>query len=198
MKLTLEKKISIISLGCLTLGVILLGFVQLALANPFTFASPATSATATTTRTYMAVNTTLATTTVVYDSFEMNGTNQTNKGNTQAANKATLLIQRDASSTASVLNVAIEYSDDGIDWYQNNLFATASTSQPIQLAPVNSYTWNYASTTVGGAPVLAATASTSKAILIDTPLRFVRAVFSVTGANTAIWAKFVPLKERSE
>lgn len=163
-------------------------------ANPSFFAPQAMSATATTTIAYMTPGT--ATSTMMYDSFNLFGTNQPVVNDPTAAASAALEVQFTASSSVSVLNIAIERSDDQIDWYQDEysfpVNATSTGANSISLP--NSFTWTYASSTVGGQPNNTS-GRIGKIMRVDTPTRYTRAVFTLTGANGAVWSKFVPVKE---
>lgn len=156
-------------------------------ANPSFFSPQAMSATATSSPAFLGVGT--ATTTMVYDSYNLNGTNQAVVNDPTAAEAATLVMQFTGSSTSAVLNVNIEYSQDNVDWYQDNLEAT--TSGPFSITQPDTYTWTYAASNVGGVPVT----RVGKAISIVTPMRYVRAVFSMTGANGSVWGAFIPEKQ---
>lgn len=135
-----------------------------------------------------------ATSTLLFDTYCVNGTNQPNTGNTNIANKLTLLTQFNASSTASVLNIAVEYSQDGVDWYQDNYIAPLATTSPaVQLAVPNTYVWAFASSTLNG--VGNAGNRVGKVVQIQTPTRYVRVVYSLTGTNAAVWGELLPQKE---
>lgn len=145
-------------------------------ANPSDFTT-VKSAASTTTVTYI-VSGGNATTTP-YDA--LNGDN--------AADSAVLLTQFAASSTSSVLGIKIQYSQDGIDWYDDNLLeSTNSTTSPTYSMQIpNTYSW----TAVG-------TATSSKAIAVPTPTRYVRAVYTMTGAAGAVWNQMVVKKQTPE
>lgn len=151
------------------------------LQSPVSCSTQGTSATslATTSVTYMGVGT--ATTTATC--------NMALAGDaTEVFDDAVLTIQFTGSSTASVLNTQIEYSQDSIDWYSDRLTAGATTTQTINIAQPTTYTWNFASTTMAG---VTGTASVDTNIItVPTPMKYVRAVFTATGANSAIWANF--------
>lgn len=169
----------------------LIAFATVSFAMPSFFPTNASSAVATTTLNYFTPGT--ATTTIVYDVYSLAGTNQTSSGNRYAADKATLLLQFTASSTSSVLVSTVEYSMDGIDWYQNNTETYAAGA--IAVAIPNTYTWTFASTTSNG---LIQLTKNNKAITIATPTRFVRVVLSMTGANGAAWAAIQPMKQQAQ
>lgn len=170
-------------------------------ANPLRLAPTSQTASATTSPVYMTPGT--ATSTIYMDSFA--------QGGSQIWDAVVLLEQFTASSTNSVLNTTIEYSDGvagvdctatptACDWYVNNTIAmtNASTSQPYVLSSnsLNTYTWKYASTTQGGAAGVETANRGFKAITVPTPARYVRAIFTLAGTtNGAVWGKLVPFKQ---
>ena len=175
----------------LTLGFSYAGYS--AYANPSLNTSSARSSTATTT--LATINPGLATTTVTYDSRAQLGSNQTQDGNTLLPDSVALLLYMKASSTLSVLVTNIEYSNDGIDWYQNNLETYAAGA--IAIATPNTYTWTFATSTIGGVLNSLGTDVGAKTISVRTPTRFVRAVLSMTGAGGMVRGEFVPKKQLS-
>jgi hypothetical protein len=152
-------------------------------ANPLRFPPAVPSATATTTATFFTTST-ATTTLATYDTYSNTGVTG-GGGSTQAMDRATLLIQLAASSTSSVLYTTVEHSQDGIDWYQDNLFTPTSAAYNSITNP-NVYVWT-----------AAGTATSSKAINIPTPLRFVRAKFWMSGAAGAVWTAIQPQKQSS-
>lgn len=144
----------------------------LAHANPFYLLPTVQTATATSSVSFM--NAGNATTTLTLDAYS--------SGGPKADDRATLFVQNAASSTSSILNIAIQYSQDSIDWYSDNM-SVASSSNPLQIQTANTYTWT-----------AAGTATSSKALVVMTPVRYVRAVFTVPigAAAGAVWAQFVP------
>lgn len=158
----------------------LLMHVYQAKANPSEF-TVIRSATASTTRTYLSSSGTYVT--PAYDSFN---------GDPNAADSAVLLTEFEASSTSSVLGIRFQYSAGGAnldcvaapttcDWFDDNLVSATSTTN---ISSANSYTW-----------VAASTATTSKAIVMPTPTRYVRAVYTMSGAAGAIWNSMVIKKQ---
>lgn len=182
------------------LGLMGLLGASVAFANPFYNGTIAQTATATSTQTYMTTGN--ATTTPVYDSYELYGTNQTNAGNLTLPDTVAVLLQGVASSTATQVNIACEYSNNynavtgNGDWYQNELLS-ATTTGPLTITAPVTYTMTYASSTVGGAAVTATTNRFQKAFTCPVPVRFVRAVITITGANGSVWAAIVPVKQRN-
>lgn len=172
-------------------------------ANPFYQGLSAQTAIATSTQVYMTPG--AATTTPIYDSYEQYGTNETNGGNLTVANQVAVLLNGAASSTATVVNVTCEFSNNyngttgNGDWYQNEIIGATTTNAGVQsIGPVNGFSFTYASTTVGGAPLPSATfGKFAKVIVCPVPLRFVRAVITMTGANGSVWSSIVPIKQRS-
>lgn len=173
-------------------------------ANPFYVGSKAKSAIATTTVAYMTPGT--ATTTVQYDSYEINGTNQTNGGNLTLPDSIAFALQGNASSSISVINVTCEFGDDetgatgvtSIDWYQNGIVGATTTNSGVQnIGTTNSFSFTYASTTVGGAPISTTTTRFAKVVVCPVPTRYVRAVVTITGANASVWVGIIPKKQRN-
>lgn len=170
-------------------------FLQVTKANPTGFALGARTAITTTTFAVLAAGN--ATTTLTYDAYGISGTNENGSGSTAAADSASLLVQFTASSTASKLKIAYEYSQDGVDWYQDALtstFATTTTGVLNTNVP-NSFSWTFASTSVGAAGILANNNLATEIFPVYTPTRFVRAVITASGANAMVWAQIVPKKE---
>lgn len=171
-----------------------LGFANSALANPFYTGTKARTAVATTTVAVLTPG--AATTTPLYDSYEVSGTNQTNGGNLTLPNTVAIVLQGAASSTATVINIACEFSDDNVDWYQNEIYAASTTGAVLISTPVT-YSFTYASSTVGGAALTASTNKFYKVFECPVPLRYVRAVITDTGTNAVIWAAIIPKKQRN-
>lgn len=175
----MAKRNNLVALGCVSLAVLVLLslFVVRARANPSDLNQ--SNALATTTVSYLTAGATTVTET--YDSYG-GGVGEPN-----ASEHAVLFTNFAASSTSSVLAVKLQYSMNGIDWFDDNLMeSTNSTSTPVyNMGVSNSYTW----TAVG-------TATSSKTIEVPTPTRYVRAQYTVTGANAAIWKVIIAKKEQ--
>mgnify|MGYP007071573806 CR=1 FL=1 len=156
-------------------------------ANPSYVGNTAQTASATTSPAYMTPGT--ATSTITLDAY-----NPTT--NTFVVDKLALLMQFTGSSTASILTTDFEYSQDGIDWYENTIVSdetVSTTSQALSLNVTNSTSWTFASTTLQSAAGTRAIATRIVSVPIYT--RFVRAVTTLTGANGAFWGQFIPIKE---
>lgn len=188
----------------------LLYCASLAKANPSFFATYAKTAVATSTLIFQTPG--AATTTLVYDSYQcqiagssycnITGSNEVGTQNFFTADQATLMVLLAASSTNSQENISLEYSDDGIDWYQSSLavpvnYATSTLAMSLNQVP--QYNWKFASSTVGGNTPAATNNSDTRAIPVETSVRYVRAVFACQpgGANCAVWAEFIPKKQQS-
>lgn len=176
-----------------------LAFTPVASANSSYFSPSASTAAATSTVTYMTPGN--ATTTVTYDSYNLNGTNQSGTVNSFAADHALALVQFAASSTTSNLLINEEYSPDNVDWYQGSqtlIDKNATTTTTVSLSPVPQYSYLFASSTPGLGAITAANSATSTlAISIPTPTRYIRLVFSLKlgGGNGALWATVLPKKQ---
>ncbi len=130
----------------------------------------------------------------------------------EGAQEATLEIIYAASSSAAILVTQIEYADvtpgvncatnqNGCTWYANNQDVFAAGAIAIA-TPSNSFTWTFASSTIGGVTPLSSPPCfagqlnrgdcSNKIVSINAPTQYVRAVFSATVAPAAIRAKIVP------
>ena len=154
------------------------GAVGIAHANPTFFAKTVQTATATSSVAYMGVGT--ATSTLTYDS----SADVLAGGQLVSPSQIALGMQFIASSTSTVFNVNIQYSQNGIDWYQDDVNGQLATTTPVNLGLTNSYTYK-----------ATGTATTSFMTVLKIPVRFIRAQFSVTGAAGGVWAQMVPTKE---
>lgn len=151
----------------------LVAFTKVSLANPSFFGIQSMTATATTTVASIAPGT--ATTTLTFDSFS--------SGQQYAGDSVTLLLQSTGSSTAAVVNVNFQYSQDNVDWYNlNPLLGTATTSVNISSALTYSFT-------------PATTSIQKNAIATPVPTRYIRAVITATGTSSTVWASFIAKKQ---
>ncbi len=189
----MKKLILIISAFAIVAVTVIAGITKSAQANPLFFPVTAQTSSATSSPTYMTAGN--STTTLTYDTYT--------SGNTTGAASAALLLQLVASSTSSILDTNLEYSQDGVDWYQdagmfNPSFST--TTKPFDISIVNKYRYIWNGTQSGLPAVVLTTGTTTRAIALRTPMRYVRAVFTLPAdsAAGAVWAQFVPIKERAE
>lgn len=208
------RKIIYSTLAVLTLGVFV--FAGVVSASPSQNTAGAGYATATTTIAWMTPGTATSTT-IIYDSNQVRGLNQSNQGNTWATDSAILKLQINASSTLTKFRIDLEYADGtesdtncattpaSCAWYRNTLDNTmgyGTTTNPTSLNDPSYMTWQFASSTVGGVPPSTGLNGyngtnnrDTRIINVSTPTRYVRAVISVTGANGGIWGWFIPKKE---
>lgn len=175
------KYFAVATIGAL-IAVTWFAFAITARANPSFFVRQQT-ASATSTVTYITPG--AATTTLTYD---------TGNGAAQGADSAALMVQFNASGTLSVLQADIQYSQDGTDWYATsfawNPNTTVATSSP-SIGTVQQFNFGYASSTINrGANT---TATTTRIVVIPTPTRYVRAVFTLApgSPNGVFWAEFI-------
>lgn len=196
----------------------LLGLIGLMAIGGFVYASPgyfspgvtnmASNSLATTTPAFMTPGTATSTTNV-YDAYS--------DGTGNKADVAVLLTQFSASSTNSTLNMNIEYSQgngndcvnnpNSCDWYENNIgnfqgLSIASTSNTINntvsVVNLQNFSWKFASSSVGGAGVATNNNRVGKAIMIPTPTRYARVVYScaIGGTNCTVYGQIVPNKQQ--
>lgn len=179
----------LIYIGAVLLAVVATSvlFANVSHANPEFFLQSPGTATATTSPQFMTTGT--ATTTEQFDA-------QT--GTVQSMKQAALLVQFTASSTVSVLSCQIERSMDAVDWYQDNYISAAtSTLSTIPVAGAKQISWTFASTSQQGGVISATNNRGLKVFYVDTPTRYTRAFCGVTGANGAVWMKFIGKREQN-
>jgi len=155
-------------------------------ANPLRPVPAASVSSATTSPTFMTAG--LATTTTdAFDSFA--------SGANAYPDRAALITQFTASSTSSVLGIRLEYSQDGIDWYSDSFTDLATTTGGIAIGQNNSFSWTFASSSQGAGPILANNNRALKVIFVTVPTRFIRAVYTLTGTNAAVWGSIIPQRQ---
>lgn len=198
---------SVFAIGICALA-FLFSFAHITHANPSGFTRKQ-SATATTTVTYMTPGT--ATTTAIIDC-------QIGGSSSFGCDSGALLVNFLASTTASNLLINEEYSQGiaGIDcvanpglcdWYEsdqtviNNVSTTTQISGGVgyDIGGVPQFSWKFASSTIGGIPLLATGNLASRLIAFQSPTRYIRFVFSLKlgGANGAIYWDVVSKKENN-
>lgn len=165
-----------------SLVVFLLAGIGIVSANPNYFITVPASSTATTTPTFL-TSTGQATSTAL-DAYIPQGRDTT--GTNFGLEKNSLIVQDTASSTSSVLGIRFQYSIDDINWADDNYQTPpGTTTQTVLLQQYYSYQWN-----------AAGTATTTKIIMVPTPTRYVRAIFTETGAAAGIWYTWAPSKQQ--
>jgi len=120
-------------------------------------------------------------TTLTCDAYNMD----TNNPQGTIIDSAVLAIQLTSSTTNTVLTANLTYSQDGVDWYENNLVASSTEPDARNITTAQSIILNGNTTA----------STTRKAISIQTPMRYVRATFTGTVATSTIWAAVIPQKE---
>ncbi|MDO8094402.1 MAG: hypothetical protein Q6360_13070 [Candidatus Brocadiales bacterium] len=108
--------------------------------------------------------------------------------------QATLLTIFHASSTSAVLHIDAEYSTDGINFFPDHLASSTNSARTIA--------WTFASSTVSQQGVAATPVCFAGAIqevdcarrAMDIPVqtRYVRVIYTATGATAHIWGQLVP------
>jgi hypothetical protein len=93
-------------------------------------------------------------------------------------------LQIQGSSTASVLNQYRYFSDNGIDWYAEDLTTVSSNVLVAHASTTPVRTWQPSTTVV-----------TRKHMVIDTNAKYVKIDFGVTGGNASLYAVAVPKQE---
>lgn len=168
-------------------------------ANPQGFTCPAFGPLGTASTSVRSIGPGTGTTTLVYDSFCANGSNQPTSGNAFLPVNLALLVQETASSSASVLNMDVEYSQDNVDWYQDNYLASTTgaagwTGSSFPVALPNRISWTFASSTVGGSPNPGVAAGTrlGKVFKLSTPTRYLRVIFTAQTASSTLWGEILP------
>lgn len=148
------------------------------------------SGTPTTSPTYITAGT--ATSTLNCDAYTL----ASNNINPLAMDSAVLLMNFTGSSTASIVNINFEYSNDNIDWYQDGFSASATTSSVVSIGTTRSLSWTFASSTAGLGNTLG-NSTTTKAVPVPVPTRYVRAIFTMPAGSAAgaVWAQIIPKKE---
>lgn len=172
-------------IGIITISI----FATIAKANPSLFTTNQT-ATATTTVTYITPG--LATTTLSYDSNLLGG-------DSFASNGAALVVHFSGSSSASILNIDLQYSHDNINWYSiaggSDIDNGIGSTSPSMTNPTV-VTWQFASSTQDKLTVTNGNSATSTRLLnVDMPTRYVRAIFYMQTGNGAVWAQFIAQKQ---
>ncbi len=159
-------------------------------ANPSFWVSVNTVAT--TSPTYMTPGT--GTTTVTLDNLA--------KGGTYASDSASLNFQLTASTSIDgiypTVKFRLEGSQDGIDWYSQANYLNTTGTTTILTGTSGDYQVFFASST-SNISASATTTRVNQSIIVQTPMRYTRAVFYVpfnlNSANVSLWADIVSKKQ---
>jgi hypothetical protein len=191
--MTTFHKIAILTMGLAILGVLII-VPYFVTANQSIFQPKIATSSATTSPNYMTTGT--ATTTLSMDAHSF--------GESSKIDNASLLVQFHASSSlASTLNFRFQFSDDNINWYDENevLNSNATTTQITH--GFHEYTWLQAASTTEKSTIGNGTATSSQSsrlISIPTPTRYVRTLFYVPAGsqNAAVYAEIISVKQKEE
>lgn len=208
MLLTLKNKQYIFPIGFAVL--VGLGFFGYVLANPLFMGifshtgttTPPNIATSTYALRPMSAGT--GTTTLVYDSNQVLGTNQSAGGSTQVPDQLTLNVMLFASSTRTAIRINIEQSRDGIDWY--------SLARPVNelatttiLGTFSNFEFHFASTSATSAENYFDAGQYGRNfnrfyLNVPSDMRFTRATIwmQAGGMSGMIYSELVPKKQRPE
>lgn len=185
------------ALGLLVLAIVVaVTGARVASANVEFFARTAQTATATTSPLFLQAATATSTA-VVYDSYAQNSSAPANTKPWDGV----LLIQVGATSTTPVLNITVEYSQDGTqangasydctvnqagcDWYSDSVVSpVAGTAVSLNFPKL------YTLTGING--------TSTRAIYLPTPTRYARVRVQAVGGPMNVWAQVVPAKESSK
>lgn len=192
----MKNKKYIIGIGIGSLLFVVVGLVK---ANPQFFQAESGTAAATSTMSYMTPG--AATTTLTIDSYKL-VQSSTETSNPTAYNGLSLAVQFEATSTGSRLVRYYEYSSDNIDWYPQNveLNINATTTIEVQHRKLYEFSFPATSTPLSNAELPLTNGKARVHKIVDVPIlaRYVRVNFyiPVGSMNGAVWAEFMPRKER--
>lgn len=134
-------------------------------------------------------------------------------GGNQGADGAVLALQLMGSTSpfanlnyaTTTYNVAIEYSQDGIDWYKDSTDAgiISTTTVSVDASQTNIHVINLGATqmdaTILGGTVLATTSPTTRIFIVPTPTRYARAVIwlpqKTFSTNGSVWGEFIAKRQ---
>lgn len=176
----LRNKLLIAGFACAALVAAIFGFAQYSSAHPSTVISQ-TTAVATTTVAY--ISPALGDATYIYQ-FD-NPTFSSGKiTNVSTVDATSLYLQAAASSSASVITVTPQWSNNNIDWYNLGSTGTASALGIITTASTTIYSWQVGTT------------STTSIVLSlpAVPAFHERVVFATSAGSSSIYAE-VDLKQ---
>lgn len=125
------------------------------------------------------------------------------------AKSATLFVALTGSSSATTLNITLEFSQNNSDWYGDDISGVLGTStQTITLTTPSKYTMLAATSSTIATGIESTPKNTVyRAFTVQVPSRYVRAIFSMSsstvlsagpnqqGTNGAVWSDFIAKKE---
>jgi hypothetical protein len=135
MKLTINKKLGLLIVAMVVTAFLFVAFtyrVQIARAINFRYQPNTNIATTTPYQTFAKASAgSFATTTVATDGIE----------------QLTLLVMVGSSTTPPVLSYRVQFSSDGVDWYDEDIITTSLATTTYHVSTGAVHTWVYASTT---------------------------------------------------
>lgn len=162
------KKI-ILTTGLMT-AILLSASVLTAGANPSALVSPTSSASATSSITYLTKGNS---TFLIIDSYT--------SGIPRLYDQATVFVQAKASSSVSTITATVSYSQNGYDWYNDNV--NVSTTTAVQnLTTPNSYSLSGNTTS----------STTLSAFVIKLPVRYAKITYTASVGTTSLWSTILP------
>lgn len=185
--MTLGLKLRSIAVVGLAAACIAMSFAVATRANPLFFLVPTTSSSATTTPTYLG-SAGQATSTPL-DAY--------NTSSNQAFDGLSLLVQQVASTSASITNIRFQYAiqlgtancvttPNACDWYDDNFTPIGTTTNTVSLRPYVSFQL----------PGNASASTTTTIFKVQTPARYVRAIFTESGAAGSVWYAWQPTRQQ--
>jgi hypothetical protein len=196
-------KYGILSAGILSL--VLTFSVSFTKANP-SFFLRGRSAALTTTLNYMTPGAATSTIGSLASDGTVLGYLDLGQGGAQGADSAVLALQFTGSTTPSnaavattTFSVAIEYSQDNVDWYSDSYSGFGTTTVAQNFTTQHTQTVTLGTQLLNG--VLVASSTATKILFnVPTPTKYVRAIVSIptnvtNNLNGAVWGSFVAKRQ---
>lgn len=165
----------------LTLSIIALGLTltaSIAFANPIYISKIKYLDDVVATTTVSTVNP-AGTKSFVFDSFS--------DGSNYLPNKAWLLTQYTASTSAGSLGVSVSYSLDGVDYFGDTIDLGATTTPAQNIGIARTYTL----------PASDSASTTRTALTLSVPVRYLKVTYTGNTATSTLWAAIISSKEIS-
>lgn len=170
-------------------------------ANPLTLSGSWRTAAATSTVTYLTPG--LATTTLSFDTYTYANGNPT----PYKVDSGILEGQFTASTTGSGFRARVEFSEDNIDWYPENVnmlgqgnVENATSTSLFGSAAIYQFQMSTSTATTDGFPGTGNASRIHFSMPMRFPARYVRVVFWARAGdgNGALWAGVIPVKQKAQ